>query len=114
VTDLADLIGKTVRIWDGPHFSVRAEGKVIGICEVPTIIVRDEHGNHHHEASSLPRDILPDPEPPTIEDVDRLLSQIRRDKQSSHYWRDGHQGTIDSAETWLLSLRDWLESGATR
>jgi len=58
MTNFRDLVGKKVRIWDGPKASVRATGEVVGIIEPPTIIVRDDLGVDHYESSSLPREVL--------------------------------------------------------
>jgi len=51
-----DLIGKWVKVWlnysrsdDPPH----VEGKVIGYCDHPTIIVQDAEGKQSHHSSQL-------------------------------------------------------------
>jgi hypothetical protein len=60
MSDLGKLVADraVVRIWDGPHSSIRAEGRVVGIIEAPTIIVEDADGVHHYESSNLPRDLM--------------------------------------------------------
>jgi len=47
-----------VRVWDGPHASIRAEGTLIGYCPVPTLIIRKDDGTLVHEASSLPVEVM--------------------------------------------------------
>jgi hypothetical protein len=45
---------------------------------------------------------------PTVDTVDLMLRQLRADRKQS-YWRDGrHAAILDGAESWLLSLRDYL------
>jgi len=53
---------------------------------------------------------------PTItpEICDALLRQIELDR-GVHYWQgEPHGETLDHAQVWVESLRDWLEAGARR
>lgn len=53
----SELLGKHVRVWDGPHTSVRAEGEVIAVITSPTIMIRDKDGGTHYESTGLPIDV---------------------------------------------------------
>lgn len=47
-----------VRVWDGQHQTIRAQGCVVGLIEPPTLVVVDKYGFRHHESSGLPIDVM--------------------------------------------------------
>lgn len=40
--------------------------------------------------------------------VDLLLEQVVRDRSAPYWSEPPHSESLDHAESWLLSLRDWL------
>lgn len=48
------------------------------------------------------------PEMPTMRMVDLLLEQVERDRSAPYWSEPPHSESLDHAESWLLSLRDWL------
>lgn len=53
----SELLGETVRIWDGPRLSVRAEGKLIAVIPEPVLVVEDVNGVRHYESPNLPIEV---------------------------------------------------------
>lgn len=51
---------------------------------------------------------------PTVATVDMLLDQIQRDRTTLYWGEPPHSESLDGAEAWLLSLRDWVEAGEDR
>lgn len=47
---------------------------------------------------------------PTVETVNLMLAQLQRDRATAYWGEPPHLGSLDGAEAWLLSLRDWLWS----
>jgi hypothetical protein len=45
--------------------------------------------------------------------VDVMLHQIALDRGSAYWTGEPHGPTLDAAETWLRSLRDFLAGGAS-
>lgn len=56
--DWRSVLGHRVRIYDGQRMAVRAEGRVVGIITVPTLVVREDDGRTFYEASSLPIEVM--------------------------------------------------------
>lgn len=52
--DWRSVLGKRVRVWDGQHAALRAEGEVIGVITAPTLCIRLPDGTIAHESSDLP------------------------------------------------------------
>jgi hypothetical protein len=40
--------------------------------------------------------------------VDLMLNQLYRDRATAYWGKPPHADSLDGAEAWLLSLRDWL------
>lgn len=59
MSELHDLLGKRVRVWDGPHTSVFMEGQVIATIDGPSIVVLADDGTRDTYPYSLPRDVIP-------------------------------------------------------
>ena len=56
--DLRSLIGQRIRVFDGVDGKTMfGEGEVIGLCEMPTIVIRADDGTIHHHASTLPIEV---------------------------------------------------------
>lgn len=47
---------------------------------------------------------------PTVATVDLMLAQLQRDRATAYWGEPPHSRSLDGAEAWLLSLRDWLEA----
>ena len=47
-----------VRVWDGPHSSVCAQGRVVALIEVPALIIDGDDGERHHVSSALPIEVM--------------------------------------------------------
>ena len=47
---------------------------------------------------------------PTVETVNLMLRQLERDRATAYWSEPPHSESLDGAEAWLLSLRDWLDS----
>lgn len=45
---------------------------------------------------------------PTVATVDLMLRQLHRDRATAYWGKPPHADSLDGAEAWLLSLRDWL------
>lgn len=45
----------------------------------------------------------------TVRTVDALLTQIEQDRNTPYWSQPPHSESLDGAEAWLLSLRDFLE-----
>lgn len=54
--DWPSWLGHRVRAYWGSG-GLAAEGEVIAVCEVPTVIIRRDDGTVHHHASSLPMEV---------------------------------------------------------
>lgn len=48
------LLGERIRVWDGQHHDIRAQGKLIAVVNGPVLVVEDDDGVRYYEASTLP------------------------------------------------------------
>lgn len=51
---------------------------------------------------------------PTVSTVNLMLRQLERDRKTPYWSERPHADSLDGAEAWLLSLRDWLSSSPDR